>query len=135
MTRRAPVGSILRPSNSGSGGTELSEFIWCVDGREPQIHEVWAFGSDGITREVNPTAQVDAGAGVVGEFSSNYLTESGIRVPILGQIFINGSVEYLGIPDFQRTGGPFWDENLLDPCFSWGDSGTTTNQNWLVEPG
>ena len=71
----------------------------------------------------------------MGDFSSNYITESGRRIPILGQISINRSVEDLGIPDFHRTGGPFWDDNLLDPCSSWGDGGTTTNQNWLFQPG
>ena len=28
----------------------------CVDGREPQIHEVWTFGENGVTREVHPIA-------------------------------------------------------------------------------
>ena len=46
---------------------------------------------------------------------------------------MNGSVESLGIPDFHRTGGPFGPDNLLDPHFSWGDRGTTTNQNWGIQ--
>ena len=49
---------------------------------------------------------------------------------IFGRISINGSVEYLGVPDFQRTGGPDWTANLLAPRYSWVDGGTTTNQNW-----
>ena len=85
-------------------------------------------------REVRPTAQVDVGAGVLGEFFSDYLAESGRRIPILGIITINGSVEWLGIPDFHRTGGPFWSDNLLAPGPSWGDGGTTTNQNWGSKP-
>ena len=71
MTRRDPVGYIDSPSNSGSRDTEGPEFIRCVDGREPQIHEVWDFGFDGITQEVLPTAQVDIGAGFMGDFSSD----------------------------------------------------------------
>ena len=59
--------------------------------------------------------QVDVGTGVVGEFSSDHLTESGRRIPILGQISMNESVEYLGVPDFHRTDGPFWASNLLAP--------------------
>ena len=90
-----------------------------MDDQEPQIHEVWGGGFGVITREVHLTAQVDFGAGVVGEFLSNYLTESGRRVPILGRISINESVEYLGVPDFHRTGGAFWDANLLAPRSSW----------------
>ena len=66
---------------------------------------------------------------------SNFLTGSGRRVPILCKISINGSVEYLGIPDFHRTGGLFWAGNLLAPRYSWGGSGTTTNQNWVIPPG
>ena len=106
-----------------------------MDGREPQIHEVWDFGSDGITREVHPTEQLDVGAGVVGELLSDDLTESRRRVPILGQISINGSVEYLGIPVFHTTGGTFWGANLLAPYFHCGDGGTSTNQNWEIQPG
>ena len=69
MTRHAPVESIRWPFDSGSRGTKVPEFIRCVDGREPQMHEVWYLGFNGITREVHPTAQVDVGAGVVGEFT------------------------------------------------------------------
>ena len=101
-----------------------------MDGQEPQIIEVWDFGSNGVTREVHLTAQVNVGDGVVGELSSNYFTISGRRIPIFGRISIIGSVEYLGVPDFHRTGGPFWVANILDPRSSWGDGGTATNQNW-----
>ena len=106
MTRRAPVGSIRHTSVSGSGGAEGTEFIQYVDSREPQIHEVWDFVSDGITHEVHSTAQVDAGNLAVGEFSSDYLNESGRRILILGRISINGSVEWLGVTEFLRTNGP-----------------------------
>ena len=135
MIRRAPVGSIHWYSDSGSGGTEVPEFNLCLDVQDPQIHEVWSFGSGVITLKVHPTGQVDFGAGVVGDCTSNYLTESGIRFPILGQISINGSVEYLEIPDFHSTGDPFWDSNPLAPCSCWGDGGTSTNQNWGIQPG
>ena len=80
MTRREPVGSILRTSASGSWGADGSKFVCCVDGRDPQMHEVWCFGSNGITREVHPTVRVEVGAGIVGNFSINYLTENGRRV-------------------------------------------------------
>ena len=53
------------------------------------MHEVWCFGSDGITSIVYPTARVDVGAGVVGLFLSDYLTENGRRIPIIGQISTN----------------------------------------------
>ena len=135
MDGRESFGSIGRPSDSGSGGSERPEFIGCVDGREPHIHEVWAFGSNGVTREVHPTAQLDVGTGVVGYFVTNYLTESGRRIPILGRISMNGSVEWLGVPDFHRTNGPACTDNLLAHGYSWGDRGTTTNQNWGSQSG
>ena len=99
------------------------------------MHEVWDFGSDVITREVHSASRVYQGAGVMRKFSSNYLSESGRRVTILDQIYINGSVEYLSIPDFHRTGGPFQYDNLLDTLSSWGDGGTTTNKKLLIQLG
>ena len=65
MARREPVGSIYWPYDSGSGDEDGPKFIQCVDGRDPQIHEVWTFGEDGVTREVHPTSQVDVGTGFV----------------------------------------------------------------------
>ena len=125
MARREPVGSISRPSDSGNGGAEVPELIQFVDGQEPQIHKFWDFGDDGVTREVHPTSQVDVGAGVVGEFATNYLTESGRRIPIFGRIYINGSVEWLGVTA----------ANILAPCSILVDCDTTTNQNWVSQPG
>ena len=63
-----------------------------MDGQKPQIYEVWDFGSDDIMHEVHPTARVDISAGVVVEFLSDSLTESGRRITILRKISMNGSV-------------------------------------------
>ena len=82
------------------------------------MNEVLCFGFDYITHEVHPAAWVDVGAGVVGQFLSDHLTGNGRIIPIFGQIPINGSVEYLGIFDSHRTGGPTWVENLLAPRYS-----------------
>ena len=100
-----------------------------MDRREPQIHEVWAFGEDGVMGEVCPTAQVDVGTGVVGEFTISYLTEIWRRIPSFGIIPINGSVEWLIVPDFHGTDGPDWTANLLAPRSSWVYGFTTTNKN------
>ena len=51
------------------------------------------------------------------------------RIPNLGIVFINGSVESLGVTDFHITGGPFWADNLLDPRSIWQYVGTTPNKN------
>ena len=102
-------------ANFGSGGEYGTKFFRCVDGRQPQIHEVWTFAEDGVTREVHLTARVDVSAGFVGEFDSDYLTPSWRRVPMFGRIYINGSVEWLGVPDFLRNDELTWTLNLLDP--------------------
>ena len=115
MPKQEPVGSIVQISNSGRRDAEVPEFVRCVDGLDPQMHKVWAFYEDSVMREVHLTAQVDVSAGVVGEFASHYLTESGRRIPIFGRISINESVEWLGVPDFHSNNGLSWNSNLLDP--------------------
>ena len=67
------MGTIRRPSDSVSGVTEATAFIQCINDREPQIHELWCLGLDGIGRKVCPTARVEATAGTIGEFVTNYL--------------------------------------------------------------
>ena len=66
MAAEEPVGSMCHQTNSGSGEEDGPEFIRCVDGRQPQIHEVWNFGKDNVMREVHLTARVDVGAGFIG---------------------------------------------------------------------
>ena len=131
MTRRIPIVSIRLPSDSGRGGTKNVEFIRCVDVREPQKHKIWSLGSNGITCEVHPTAQVDVGAGTMGQLLTDYLAENGGIIPIFGQIYINGSVKIWGIPDFHRTSGPMFIENLRSPHYTtdWRHGGTS-NHNW-----
>ena len=48
---------------------------------------------------------------------------------------INGSVQWLGVPQFLRTNGPPWTDNILVPSPSWGNGGTSTNLNWGSQPG
>ena len=66
MPRRKPVGVIRQPSSSGRGGEDGLDFIRCVGRREPQIHKLWSFAEDGITRKVHPFARID-----VGDFSGD----------------------------------------------------------------
>ena len=130
------MGSIRQTSDSGSGGTKGVEFIWCVDGQDPQIHGIWCLCSDGVTREVHWTAQIEVGAGTVGKCTNNYLSENWHRIPIIGQISINGNVKLLGIPDFVRNGGLYFIENLQAPTVPsvWGGD-DASNHKWGVIPG
>ena len=76
------------------------------------------------------TAQIEVAAGTVGQFTINYITENGRRIPIIGQLYMKGSVQLLGIPDFFRSSGFLFIENLQAPTvpFGWGDS-NNSNQN------
>ena len=56
MPRRDPVGVIRQPSRYGSGANDILEFICCVGGQQPQIHKLWSFSEDEITREVHARA-------------------------------------------------------------------------------
>ena len=123
MPRRKPVGVIRKPSNSGSGADDRLEFIHYVGGREPQIHKLWIFAEDSITREVHPFARIDVGDFRVDYFRTAYATEIGRRVYIYGQKSINGSVEWLGVPALSCGTGFTWTENILVPNSRWGDGG------------
>ena len=90
--------SIRWPSNPGIRSTEDTAFILCVDGWDPHIHKVWGLVLYGIIRKVHPTAQVEFPAGTVGEFVTNYLAENRYIIQIIGQLFINDSIQFLGVP-------------------------------------
>ena len=49
---------------------------------------------------------------------------------MLSRNSINGSVEWLDVPDFMRNNGPPWTLNLLTPYASWEDRGSITIPNW-----
>ena len=89
MTRSNPVGVTRQPSNFGSGADDRLEFICCVGGQESQIHELWIFSEDGITRKVHPFARIDV-VNFSGDcFRTAYATEIGRIVSIYVQKWIN----------------------------------------------
>ena len=130
-----PVRTARWPSDSSCGDADRSKFICCVDCYEPEVNEVLILGEDGVTPEVHPTAQVDVDAGVVCKFATNYITENGFKTSIFCKKPINGSFEFLGVPDPFRTNGPYWIDNILFPIPAWGVGGTMTNFNWGSQPG
>ena len=84
MPRHEPVGLICQPSRSDRGGEDRFEFIRCDGRREPQIHKLWSFAEDRITREVHSFVRIDVGD-FSGDCSQNdYSTEVGRRVDIYG---------------------------------------------------
>ena len=94
-----PMGSIHRTLDSSSGSTKYTDFIQCVDGREPQIHKFWCLGLDGITREFHPTAHVEVSAGAVEKFVTDYLAKNECQINIIRQLSINDSVQFLVFSD------------------------------------
>ena len=82
-------------------------------------------------REVHPTARLDVGSGFVGEcFDTDYLTISWRRVPMFGRNSINGSIEWLDVPNFLSTDGPPWTANTWAPHISGGNQESSTNPDW-----
>ena len=98
MTRHKQVGVIRQPFRSGKGREDRIEFVHCVEGWEPQIHELWSFAKDGITREVHPFTGVNVGDLSGDCFQTHYMTEEARRVTIFFQKSINASIEWLGTP-------------------------------------
>ena len=105
------------------------------DGLQPKIHEVWTLSEDSVTREVHMTAHIDGRTGFIGGFETKYLTPSWHRIPKFGVNSINGSVEWLGFPNFLSTNGPPWTDNIFGPGPIWWYGGTTTNHNRGSQPG
>ena len=48
---------------------------------------------------------------------------------MFGSNSINGSVEWLGVPDFLKNYGLPWTLNILAPYTNWGDIGSITSLN------
>ena len=72
----------------------------------------------------------------MGQLTTNYLAGNGRRIPIIGQLYINRSVQFWGIPDFVRIGVLSFIENLQAPTVVTGwVHANISNQNWLVIPG
>ena len=84
------------------------------------MREIWCLGSDGVTREVHPAAQIDVGAETVGQYSTQYFSENGRIIPVISQNSINRSVESVGITaDTWICGLPFI-ENIQVPTVPHG---------------
>ena len=131
MTQRTPTRFIRRPLDYGTGSADGTDFIKCIDGQESQIHEFWCLGLDRIIRKVHPTVQVEVNSRTVGDFVTNYLAENGRRIKIIGQLYTNDSVQFLGFP-VQSCGTvmPFI-YTLQAPCelIGWGIA-NNYNQKW-----
>ena len=82
MSMPNPVIDTKSPSNSGCGDADISNFFRCVEGREPEVNEVWIFGEGNATPKVHSMVRIDVEYGVVYKFATNYLTENGFNTSI-----------------------------------------------------
>ena len=114
--------SIHWTSNPGSRSTKETGVIQCVDGREPQIHELWCLDLYNTTHEVHPTGCVEVIYGTVGDFVTNYLAENECRIHIIGQLSVNDSVYFLVVPTQAWGRGLTFLRNLQAPdkTTGWG---------------
>ena len=124
------MGSIRMSQDSGSGSTEGTDFIKCIDGQQPQIHEFWCLGLDWIIREFCPTERVEVPAGNVGEFGTNYLAEMDAEPIPLGN-FPSTTVSNLWVFPNQSSGtGMLFIYNIQAPIEATGwRSANNSNQN------
>ena len=131
MIRHAPMGSIRRLSDSGSGGTYSTAFIQYIDVIEPYIYELWCMGLYNISHKFYPTSQVEVASRTVGKFVTYYLSENGRKIQIIGKLSVNNSIQFLNIPN--QSGGIVLSFICnLQACVEdtgWG-SGNHYNQYW-----
>ena len=129
MIQCTPMGNIRRPYNYGSGGSETSSFIQCVNGREPQIYKLWCQGIDKICGEVHPYARIELPDGTVWGFVTDYISENGRRNQIIGGLFINGSVQFIGMYEIWGNGLNFISYPRASDCLSRWDSSDAARYN------
>ena len=91
----------------------------------PEIYELWTFDDDEIC-EVHPYARVKISDDFIGEiFYTHFFNAREVRIPFLGRISINGSVQWFNVPrPFGETGiaTAAWPKNIYVKI--WGTNPT-----------
>ena len=85
---------------------------------DPSSSVLWNFRKDGVTCKVHLIMRVEVRAGFVDEFKPINLLQIGVGYLCLEKS-INGSVDWIGVPDFLRNDGILWTLNLLAPFANW----------------
>ena len=90
---------------SGRGGEVDPWFTRCIEGHKTDIYELWTL-SDDVICEVHPYARVQISNNIIGEtFHTHFFNAKAVRIPFLGHISVNGSVQWLDVPQpFGKTG-------------------------------
>ena len=131
ITIRAPIVSIRSPSDgTGRRAPYPSVFIQCVNGRDPMANELWSHRLDRIFHGVQPTAWLYIPPGTDVEFIKGYLNTYGRCLRIIGQSFINGSVQLIGFPEAWVISLPYISNATnADTNIGWVCTGEARNSN------
>ena len=107
-------------------------YIRCIDGREPEAFELWAFSENRI-REVHLFARVQIRDDFTEDtFYTEFFNARQIQINFLGRRSVNGSAQWLDDPCAAPKSGSFcqvatWTENTF--VYSWGPYPTVIPPN------
>ena len=81
---------------------------------------------------MHPYACIDIPSGTVGEFFAEYISENGRRNQIIGELSINGSVQFIGISDIWGSWFSFIPNTMAPEIFSGlGSTGASSSNGNL----
>ena len=112
---------------SGRGGKIEVAYIHCIDVREPEAFEIWAFAEDRIRKVFLYAWSQISDDFIEDTFYSHLFNAREIRNPFLGRRAVNGSFRWINVPrSFGENGSltAAWTENTF--FNSWG-----TNPTWF----
>ena len=87
------MSDIKRPYDYGDWDTDIRVFIQCANDRDTMDHKLWSFGLNVLVYDVHPTAWVDIPTGTGGEFIVEYCTIDRRLYVIIGQYYVNWSIQ------------------------------------------
>ena len=85
----------------------------------------WCQGISGLCCEVNLTMRVDIATGIVGEFITKYLTADGRHNILIGEVYINGNIQLLGLTEVQGISFTYVSNAAIPEYRGWGAGGWT----------
>ena len=120
------MGDIWRPSDSGSRYPYPGAFIHCVGNREPMIHKLWCHGIDTLCCKVHHAARIEIPAVTNVEFFTKNLSANGRRNRIIGELSINGIIQFIRLSEIWGSGLPYI-ANYRAPEITggWSSTGST----------
>ena len=125
---------------SGRGGKIEVVYFRCINGREPEAFELWAFAED-IILKVHPYAHFQISDDFTEDtFYSHFFNARQIWIPFLSRRFVNGSFRWLDVPrPFGKTVSlvAAWTENTY--VNSWSNNPNVIpnrpiRQCWTLSP-